>query len=211
LFRRLRIGLKDGIYFITAWACFALVKVLFRLRVVGRENLKRDGSYIAVARHRSYWDIPLMVAALGACNRIHFIARRGLMKANPIARLAIRAFSTVIDRERFSKVDFRRVLEACKRERLIGLFPEGTTRRRVDAKAGAVRFATLANKMLLPVNIRPTGPYPPDYPFRYPRVTVSIGEAFSVADLEDGIGDEVSRADVSRAMSARLMERVDTA
>jgi len=211
LFRRLRIGVKDAIYFIITWVLVALVKMLFRFRVVGRENLKRDGTYIAVARHRSYWDIPLMVAALGACNRIHFIARRGLMKGNPIAKLAIRAYSTIINRDRFSKVDFRRVLEACKRERLIGLFPEGTTRHRVDAKAGAIRFAALANKLLLPVNIQPTGPYPPEYPFRYPRVTVSIGEAFSVADLEDGVGDGKSRADVNKTMSVRLMERVDTA
>jgi len=133
------------------------------------------------------------------------------MKGNPIAKLAIRAYSTIINRDRFSKVDFRRVLEACKRERLIGLFPEGTTRHRVDAKAGAIRFAALANKLLLPVNIQPTGPYPPEYPFRYPRVTVSIGEAFSVADLEDGVGDGKSRADVNKTMSVRLMERVDTA
>jgi 1-acyl-sn-glycerol-3-phosphate acyltransferase len=211
LFRRLRIGLKDGFYFVTTWALVALMKSLFRLRVIGREHLKRNGTYIAVARHRSYWDIPLMIAALGACNRIHFIARRGLMKGNPVAKLLIRAYATIIDRERFSKMDFRRVVEACKRERLVGLFPEGTTRRRVDAKAGAIRFAMLANKLLLPVNIRPRGPYPPRYPFRYPRVTVSIGEAFSVTDLQVGIEDGESRPDAYRRMTARLMERVDTA
>ena len=211
MLRRLRIGLKNGIYSLTTWVFFALTKALFRLRVVGRENVKRGGSYIAVARHRSYWDIPLMVAALGARNRIHFIARRGLMRGNPIARIAIRGYSTIIDRERFSKIDFRKVLEACKRERLVGLFPEGTTKRDVDAKAGAVRFASLANKLLLPVNIKPRGPYPPEYPFRYPRVIVSIGTAFSVGDLQAEIGDAKTRSDQHRMMSMRLMERVDTA
>jgi len=211
LFRRLRTGLKNGIYSLVTWVCVAVLKLLFRFRVIGRENLKRDGTYIAVARHRSYWDIPLMVAAFGARNRIHFIARRGLMKGNPIARLAVRAYATIIDRERFSKVDFRRVLEACKRERLVGLFPEGTTKRRVDAKGGAIRFASLTNKLLLPVNIQPRGPYPPKYPFRYPKVTVSIGTAFSVGDLLASAGGEETRSDQVRRMSVRMMERVDTA
>ena len=211
MLRRLRRGLKNGIYSITAWLCLVLVKVFLGARVVGKQNLKRDGAYIVVARHRSYWDIPLMVVALGARNRIHFISRRGLMKGNPIFRPLIRAYTTIIDRERFSKDDFRRMLVAFKRERLIGLFPEGTTKRRVDAKAGAVRFAALSNKEFLPVNIRPRGPYPPEYPFRYPRVTVSIGAAFSVGDLEAEFPDEATRSERYRTMSTRLMERVDTA
>lgn len=184
---------------------------MFGLRVIGRENVKRDGAYIAVARHRSYWDIAFMVVALGARNRIHFIARRGLMRNNPIVLFVIRAYTTIIDRENFAKADFRRMLETFKRERLIGLFPEGTTKVRVDAKAGAVHFAELTKKEFLPVNIRSRGPYPPSYPFRYPKVTVSIGSPFSVGELDgDGTGVE-SRSERHRRMSTRLMERVDTA
>jgi len=211
LFRRLRRGLKNGIYSITVWLCLVLVKIFFGARIDGKQNLKRDGAYIVVARHRSYWDIPLTVVALGARNRIHFISRRGLMRWNPIFRPLIRAYTTIIDRERFSRDDFRRMLAACRRERLIGLFPEGTTKRRVDAKAGAVRFAAMTDKKFLPVNIQPRGPYPPKYPFRYPRVTVSIGAAFSVGDLEAEFPGEATRSDRYRMMSVRLMERVDTA
>ena len=211
MFRRVKSGLKIGFYSIITWSLSVLLKILFRLRVCGRENVKRDGTYIAVARHRSYWDIPMMLAALGARNRIHFIARRELMKKNPIVQVAMRMYTTIIDRESFTKADFRRMLEAFKRERLIGLFPEGTTRRRVDAKAGAIHFATLTNKEFLPVNIRPRGAYPPKHPFRYPRVTVSIGTPFSVNDLDTENSAEEARSERYRRMSVRLMERVDTA
>ncbi len=211
MFRRLKSGLKIGFYSIITWSLSVLLKILFGLRIHGRENVKRDGTYIAVARHRSYWDIPMMLAALGARNRIHFIAQQELMKKNSIVRLAMRAYTTIIDRERFTKADFRRMLEAFKRERLIGLFPEGTTKQRVDAKAGAVHFASLTNKEFLPVNIRPRGPYPPKYPFRYPRVTVSIGAPFSVNDLDGERSAEEVRSERYRRMSLRLMERVDTA
>ena len=209
--RRLRIGIKDGIYAFLVLLLFFVTKPLFRLRVKGRANIDRNGEYIVVARHRSYWDIAVFAIALGGWNRVHFIARKGLMKGNVLVRAVIRAFATSIDRENFSKSDFRKMLTAIKRERLIGIFPEGTTRERVDAKAGAIHFASIAEKDLLPVNIRAEGPYPPKYPLGFPRVTVSIGEPFSVGDLSAGIDAEVPRSERYRLLSDRLMERVDNA
>jgi 1-acyl-sn-glycerol-3-phosphate acyltransferase len=211
LFRRLKGALKAGIYTLITWLLAALLKLFFRLRVIGRENVKQDGAYVAIARHRSYWDIPMLAVAFGVRNPVHFIARRGLMRLNPIFRVMVRAYATIIDRENFSKADFRKMLDAFRRERLVGLFPEGTTKECVDAKAGAVHFAALTEKEFLPVNIRPKGPYPPKYPFGFPRVVVSIGAPFSVADLDgDGSTEEV-RSERYRRMSLRLMERVDTA
>ena len=209
--RRLRIRVKDGIYALVVFLLYLVTKPLFRLRVTGRANIDRAREYIAVARHRSYWDIAVFAIALGGWNRVHFIARRGLMKGNIVLQGLIRLFATVIDRENFSKSDFRRMLAAIKRERLIGIFPEGTTRRRVDAKAGAIHFASIAGKELLPVNIRPEGPYPPKYPLRFPRLTVSIGEPFSVDDLAAGLDERVPRSERYRLLSDRLMERVDNA
>jgi 1-acyl-sn-glycerol-3-phosphate acyltransferase len=211
LSRRLRIGIKDGFYaFLVLLFCF-VTKPLFRLRVKGRASIDRNGAYIIVARHRSYWDVPVLAVAIGAWNRIHFIARKGLMKGNAAAQAIIRTFSTIIDRESFSKSDFRKMLGAIRRERLVGIFPEGTTRERVDAKAGAIHFATVSGKQLLPVNIRAVGPYPPKYPFHFPRVSVSIGVPLSVDDLAVGIGEDVPRSEKYRVLSDRLMQRVDNA
>lgn len=209
--RRLRIVVKNALYAGTVCLLHLVLGFLFRLRVKGRANVKRDDGYIAVARHRSYWDIPLLVAAMGVRNRIHFISRKGLMKSNPLIQPLIRAFSTIIDRENFGKSDFRRMLEAVKTERLVAIFPEGTTRKHVDAKAGAVYFAALAGKAIVPVNIRSQGPYPPKYPFRFPRITVSIGEPVTVEALERDVREDGCRSEKLRAMTDRLMECVDRA
>ncbi len=209
--RRLGVVAKSGIYVVVVVLLSLVVRVLFRLRVQGRANVKRDEGYIAVARHRSYWDIPLLAAAMGIRNRIHFISRKGLMKSNPLVQPLIRTFSTIIDRENFSRSDFRRMLEAVKVERLVAIFPEGTTRERADAKAGAVYFAGLCGKAIVPVNITPEGPYPPKYPFRFPRVTVSIGAPVTVEELGCETGGSEPRSHKLREMSDRLMERVDRA
>lgn len=208
---QLRASFKNGFYVVLVFLFLLTTKALFRLRIEGRENLRRAGRYIAVARHKSYWDIPIVAVALGFWNRIHFISRKGLMRKIIGVRSIIRAYSTIIDRENFGRADFRRMLESIKRERLIGIFPEGTTQRQIDAKAGAVHFASLTRKELLPVNIRAEGPYPPKYPFGFPRVTVSIGVPFSVTALEEEPATEISRSEQYRRMSERLMLRVDNA
>jgi len=173
--------------------------------------MQRDGEYIAVARHRSYWDVALFAVAIGGWNRVHFIARKGLMKGNVVLQAVIRVFATVIDRENFSRSDFREMLAAIRRERLIGIFPEGTTREEVDPKSGAVHFASMAGKAFLPVDIRAEGPYPPKYPFGFPKVTVSIGSSVSIDELSDGIDADVPRAERYRLLTERLMQRVDNA
>jgi len=211
LSRWLRIGLKNGTYALIVLLLYFVTKPLFRLRVKGRANIDRNGQYIAVARHRSYWDVPVFAIALGGWNRVHFIARKGLMKGNALVGAVIRAFSTIIDREHFSKSDFRKMLDAIRQERLVGIFPEGTTRARVDAKAGAIHFASVSGKELLPIHIEAAGPYPPKYPFGFPKLRVSIGKPFTVEELAVGIEGDVPRAERYRLLSDRLMQRVDNA
>jgi len=208
--RRLKDLLKGAFYVVACSVLSVVAKLVFRLRVTGRDRLERGRGYIAVARHRSYWDIPLVAVAFGPRHRVHFIARRGLMK-NPVFNVLIRLYATAIDRENFSRADFRRMLESVRREPLVGIFPEGTTRRAVDAKAGAVHFARLTGKDLLPVKIAAEGPYPPRYPLRFPRLAITIGRPFSVADLEKGVSQVGARSERYRLLSEQLMQRVDAA
>jgi 1-acyl-sn-glycerol-3-phosphate acyltransferase len=208
---RLRNGIRNGLYVAIVLISCLVLKVLFRIRVNGRDNIKANGEYIAVARHRSFWDALVLAVSVGVSNRVHFIARTGLLHSNPLVQPIIRSFSTIINRESFSRDDFRRMLEAMKRERIIGLFPEGTTRERVDAKAGAVHFAQLTGKLILPINITAVGPYPPHYPFKFPRLTASIGEPFDVSELSVDETSGQTRAEKYQKMSEQLMRRVDNA
>ena len=208
---QLKIGIKNGLYALIVILCLVMVKVFFRIRIDGRENINKTGEYIVIARHRSYWDPLIVAVAIGVLTPVHFISRKGLMHGVPVIQSIIQVFSTIIDRENFSRNDFRKVLAAMKQHRIIGLFPEGTTRASVDAKAGAIHFAKLSGKRILPVNIKATGPYPPNYPFQIPRLTVSIGESFAISDLQADEADGRTRAEQYRQMSKQLMLRVDNA
>jgi len=200
---------RDGVYALVIFTLGLPVFILFKIRVRGREHLDAGKEYIIVSHHRSYWDIPLIAVALGARNRIQFIAREGLKK-NPIFRPLLHLFSTTIDRENFGKRDFRRVLQAIRKERLVGIFPEGTTSTRAKAKTGVIHFARLTRKLLLPVHITATGPYPPRYPFRFPRITVSIGRAISLSELERKIPILPQKpSERASVLTEHLMELID--
>ena len=205
----LRNLIRDCIYALVVLIIALPTRILFGLRVRGREMIDNDKGYILVAHHRSYWDIPIMAVALGVRTRIQFIARRGLDR-NPIFLPLLHLFSTIIDREHFNKDDFRRVLSMMRKERLIGIFPEGTTRPTGEAKSGVIHFARLTDKPFLPVQLKADGPYPPRYPFRFPRITVSIGRAISLSELESEIPVLPQKpSERASVLTEHLMELID--
>lgn len=184
-----------------------LVWPLFRLRVRGRRNLRVRG--IVVARHRSYWDIPILGVACGPFRRLNFLARDTLLR-HPLFAPVVWGLATVIDREDFRREDFRRALQAADRARLLCVFPEGTTKAGSVPKSGALRFADRLKRPLIPVNIVARGPYPPRYPLHFPRIEVRIGNPLWLDDLQQGLPQGLSRSERYRVLADRLMVHVDS-
>ncbi|MCI2426450.1 1-acyl-sn-glycerol-3-phosphate acyltransferase [Candidatus Acetothermia bacterium] len=208
---------KTIIYFVSTYILLVVMKILFHLRINGREKVEKGKEYIIVTRHRSYWDIPLLAVALGGRRKIHFISQKKLLK-NPFFYLFLKAYSTIIDRDNFKRDDFRKIIAALNRNKLIGIFPEGTTRVKKESKTGVIHFAEMSGKEILPVNIQAKGSYPPRYPFRLPSISISIGHPFAVAELkrEDSLSlCQEKMATQERRYYQRLsklvMERIDSA
>lgn len=191
-------------------AVLALIcRLLFRLQVFGRENIPRDGA-ILIARHRSYWDIPLLAVACGGRQQIAFVARRSLIKENPLIGIFVLLYAIPIDREKFRGSDYRRVLQAISSRRLVAVFPEGTTKGAELPKAGVVRFAERTGQKVLPVKIALQGPYPPRYPFRFPRVAVYISKPFHLDELRATLPTGLGRKECEARLSQMVMERIDS-
>lgn len=165
-----------------------------------------------VSPHRSYWDPVILGIACGPFRRITFLARHGLLR-NPLLGPLVLLFAVPIDREAFGVVDFRRAVAGAQRARLVGIFPEGTTRPGAQPKTGAVRFAQVLGRPLIPVNIVPYGPYPPArwgwIPVRFPRIEVRIGPPVTVGELGRDLPAALPRSDRHRLLTQRLMELVE--
>ncbi len=199
---------KDWLYRFLAVLVGIAVRILFRFRVRGRENIPHGG-FLLVARHRSYWDIPLVAIALGGRHRIHFVARKTLLHENKFLAFFVRLFAITIDREHFQVEDMRKVLEAIKSGKIVGIFPEGTTQRPQRAHPGVIRFAERTGSEFVAVRLEARGPYPPKYPFRWPQITAYISAPFSLRDLEFDLGEISDRHERYQRLADLLMERID--
>jgi len=199
---------KEGFYKFGTVLCFLLFKVVFRLRVFGRENIPESGNFIIVARHRSFWDIPLVVVALGPRYRIHFVARKTLIDEYLMFRPFVGAYAITIDREHFKKGDFVKVLSALEQGKIVGIFPEGTTKQGAPVHSGVIRFAQRAGREFLPVKIKARGPYPPKF-LEWPKLDIFIGKPFGLRDLEFDLNGAEGRHEREDKLSQLLMQRVD--
>lgn len=201
---------KELFYKFSCKTLYLFFKVIFRLSVEGRENIPEKGNFILVARHKSYWDVPLLAAALGSQHRIHFVARKTLIRENWFIGLFVKWFAITIDRENFRGSDFKQILKALKEGKNLGIFPEGSTAQAGKVHRGVILFSEKSGKKLLPVNITSQGPYPPDYPLGFPKkMIIEIGYPFGVGDLETELEGEYDQSSKYEKLGKMLMVRVD--
>lgn len=202
---------RDWIYRAGTAVLTLVLKVLFHLKVVGREHIPGNTGvkgFLLVARHHSYWDVPILIAALGGRKRIDFLARHTLLR-NPFFYPFVKAYAITINRENFGREDFRKVIRALEADRIVGIFPEGTTRPTDQIRVGVIRFAERSGMPFLPVHLDAEGPYPPRYPFCFPRITVLIGRPFVLGELERTLTGAETRRERYERLSQALMARID--
>jgi len=202
---------KLGIYRVCALALTGAVKVLFRARFTGRENIPPHGA-IMVSRHKSFWDVPLAIAALHWCRCVTFVARETLMEDHFWLKPFIAAYAIPVDRENFRMSDYKNVMKAINANQFVAIFPEGTIRQTGEVFPGVIRFAERSGREILPLQLKVrSGQYPPKYPFGFPALTVAIEKPFTLRDLEFDLTGEETREQRYQRLSQLLIERVSCA
>ncbi|MFB6291374.1 MAG: lysophospholipid acyltransferase family protein [Candidatus Bipolaricaulia bacterium] len=209
-----RLAHKFGYTFILSVIFFA-TKLLFNLKVTGKENIPSNKDDLVItSTHSSYWDPPIIGMTFGPWQEVHFIAREGLLK-NPIFSLPVRTYSTTINRDDFGKKDLIKMLKAFKRKGPICVFPEGTTSKGSPPKTGTVRLAEKTNRRFLPLKIEYSRS-PTRFPFFFAPVELTIGAPIDFdelkphpADREAENGSEPGKDNVDyQELSLNLMNHI---
>ncbi|MFW6190555.1 MAG: lysophospholipid acyltransferase family protein [Candidatus Bipolaricaulota bacterium] len=191
--------LRNLVYRLILLILKPVVKLLFNLRVRGKENIPQNTDRVLItASHTSYWDPPFIGIVFGLGRQVHFIAREGLLN-NPIFKYPVRWFSTTINRDNFGKGDLRKMLAAFREEGLLCIFPEGTTSEGAPPKSGTVRLAEKTDRRFLPVKIK-IERSPLQYPFFFAPAVLTIGKPFDLQDLKDR-ADETRKPNSGEASS----------
>jgi len=172
------------LYILGYWLVWLTGKVLFRFRIEGKRNLLKGGTIIA-PNHVSYWDPPLVGAALRGY-RVHFMAKRELFRF-PIFGMILKMIHTFpVDRGTPNISAFREALRLLNRGNTLVVFPEGGRGKEGRLKPPQPGVAWLADKTKLPVV--PTLIVNTHRTKVLPRVTVRFGSPiyFETSQTEEG-------------------------
>jgi len=131
--------------------------ILFRIKVVGNENLPQDGSCMICANHISNWDPVILIISFK--RKVHFLAKSELFKFKPLAAILKCAGVIPLKRGTADVGAIKSAMELIKKDKVLGMFPTGTRNKDVATakpKSGAALIASRMGTKVVPVYIKAT-------------------------------------------------------
>lgn len=131
-----------------------LFKILYRPKIVGRENIKKRGRLILAGNHTNNLDAVLLISSTNRC--IHFLAKKELCSG--IKRIIFTNVGLIpVNRKIKDHNVLIKAREYILDEKLIGIFPEGTIEKEKNVflpfKIGAVKLASDTDCDIVPFYI----------------------------------------------------------
>jgi 1-acyl-sn-glycerol-3-phosphate acyltransferase len=177
---------------------------VFRLRVEGRENLPAAGAYVAIANHLNWLDPFVLLYALPAVPRVHFLGNPEGLVTHRFQWRVVRSVGgyIAVDQSRHGDSTLYHYVDLClQRGGAIGLFPEGQHGDREGSiqqfHTGFAHFAIDNQVPVVPVALSGTQD-------RWLRKTIRIIIGKPIA--AEGKDVEMMVAEAEHAMTALLPE-----
>lgn len=201
--------MKSRVYTLVAALSSGPVRLLFRFRSKGEENLPREGGFVLSANHSSNFDPWPLGLPLYPQRQLRFMAKAE-MYVPPLKWLLKPAGAFPVRRGMGDEEAIRKAVELAKAGEVVAIFPEGTRRHkgrlkkrfnpklRARPRTGAARVALLAGVPLVPAAIGGTESLMKLGPLR-----VAYGKPIDLSDLD---GTDIRRS--SKIATERLMEAI---
>ena len=166
--------------------------LLSRVRVVGQENVPKEGAFIIASNHLAWMDVPLVPSFLK--RKVVYMAKEELFygRAGWIVRL-LGAFP--VKRGEADRQSLRAADIQLKAGKIFMIFPEGTRSKIHQLGKGHVGLGMIALRAGVPVI--PVAVWGSEYIFKKfrPPVTISYGKPLHLAPK----GKKITREDIEEA------------
>lgn len=172
-----------------------LLKIIFRPKVIGKENIPTDGALIFAGNHKHAAD-PVMV--MSSTNRIiHYMAKEELFKG--LHGILFNKMGLIkIHRGKSNPLAVIEAEKILNNGGTIGIFPEGTRNKGKDDllkfRYGAVRIAQKTNTQILPFAIRNK------YRIFKKSVVIEFGKPIDITKMELEEANEYLRNEVLKLL-----------
>ena len=144
------------LYWILLPIVWPLLHILWRIEVVGKENIPRGRAHVIASNHLSDLDPVYILEAVFSWKRYTILAKQELFK-NPLIGWFLSCMGAVpIDRGKGDMDTVNKVTDECKNGMPILIFPEGTrskTGELLTLKSGAFLIAGNADADMVPCRI----------------------------------------------------------
>lgn len=136
-------------------AIWIYCKIVYRFKIVGKENIPKNGAVIICGNHRTFLDPPLIEVTCGRYTR--FLAKEELTKNKFLAFLGWVFESILVKRDSKDVAALKESLKVLKNGDCLALFPEGTRNgiaKGEKVKDGAAFFAVRSGAPVIPCGIK---------------------------------------------------------
>ena len=141
-------------YYVVKAICWLILKIFWRIEIIGIENLPESGGLIIASNHVSYLDPAVLVVSLN--KKIYFLTKKEVFKNTFVSFILknLNAFS--VDRRNVDMLAFKKAINILREEKVLGIFPEGarsSNGKLQELKLGVIRIAMKTGVPILPVGI----------------------------------------------------------
>lgn len=160
-----------------------LWRLLFRVKISGREHIPPSGAVVLASNHRSNLD-PFFLG-VSTPRQIHFMAKAELWKVRPLGRLLDKLGAFSINRGEADRQGIKRALEVLGSGAVLGMFPEGHRQRQQqvgEIHPGVTLFSLREGVVTIPVVMVGTERVVRGHMLHLPSVRVVFGPPLELPD-----------------------------
>lgn len=184
-----------SLYKVAKYVVASIFFPLFRINVIGKENVPKKGPVIICSNHISNLDPP--VVGITSPRDIYFMAKGELFEKRILGKLLTGIHAFPVKRGISDRNALRTGLKILKNNDTLGLFPEGTRSKTGEVGqplAGAGFFALRSNAVIIPCAI--IGPYK-----AWKKLTVVYGKPM---DIEHYRSNNTSAKEAAEAIMSEI-------
>ena len=153
-------------------------KIVYRYKIIGKENIPKEGSLLFCGNHRSNLDPPMIV--ITCPRKMRFIAKEELKK-NFLFRYLCYVYEAIyVKRDSKDIGPLKEAMKELKSGGCIGIFPEGTRngmeKNNGEMKNGATYMSLKTGAKIIPIGLK-------GEPKPFHKITISFGKPLDFSEM----------------------------
>lgn len=177
-----------------------LMRITYRIKIIGKENIPATGKYILCGNHIHALDSVAIV--LTNKRQIRFVAKEELYKS-AILRFLAKTFDIIkIKRDSADTEAIKEILKGLKKGDIIALFPEGTRngmKKHKEFKTGAAYIALKTDTEVIPVGVK--GTFKP-----FSKITLHYGKPMNFSKYQNQKNDKEIHEKVTQEIMSEVVK-----